>query len=413
LKKLFLITLSFPYDIGQEDTFLKNEVEIYKNIFSQTIFLPNKLSNLKLPLDPSYQIDKDLIDFNLREICYPNLFLYLFKKPLFLINELKNIKLKNFNYSILKKTLSNYLLIMAYCSFFEKYFKFTKNQEITIYTYWFTPITTAACLFSKKRKNIKVITRAHGIDLFEERNNNYFPFRKKTIDYLESIILASEFGKKYLNQKLPNSINKSILSPIGTIDFKINSKKSIHNNFSVVSCSSIDNNKRLNLIIQGLSDFTKRNPHIKTTWNHFGNGPLAEEIINLAEINLTKNIEYKFWGSVPNSQIIKFYENNPVDLFITTSASEGGRPISICEALCCSIPILATEAGGINEVVSNKNGKLLSLNTNYKEISDALTLFLPENLITNEMKKASRNIWEEESNAETINKKFKQFLQTI
>lgn len=412
MRKLFLITLSYPYDIGQEDTFLKNEVNYYKAIFSDTIILPSKTSNKKSSLDGSYFIDKKLSEFVLKEIKYPRLFLNSLKMPVLLFRELSNIPFKKIKPKAIKRTITDYLLVMAFYKFFNKYFCDNKT-EILIYTYWFTPITTAATLYSRNKTNVKVITRAHGIDLFIERNNNFLPFRNETIKYLEKLILVSEYGKKYIQNNYPNTENKLLVSPIGTTDFNVKTNSSSSNNLSIVSCSTIDSNKRIDLIIQGISDFSIKNPQINITWNHFGDGPLLNEIVYLSQKILLNNVSFKIWGEVKNEEIINFYKTNPVDVFITTSASEGGRPISICEAMCCYIPILATNAGGISEIVTAKNGKLLEINCSCKEIYSSLYNFLPTCENINEMKLASREIWESNCNSNTLNLKFSKFLKTL
>ena len=45
----------------------------------------------------------------------------------------------------------------------------------------------------------------------------------------------------------------------------------------------------------------------------------------------------------------------PVDLFLTVSANEG-IPVSIMEAQSFGIPVIATDVGGISEIVNNVNG---------------------------------------------------------
>ena len=75
-----------------------------------------------------------------------------------------------------------------------------------------------------------------------------------------------------------------------------------------------------------------------------------------------QNAEGYLDGYVPIEQIMNYYRENPVDVIVNVSESEGGSPVSIMEALSCGIPAIATAVGGNPEIVSEQNGILLSAN---------------------------------------------------
>ncbi len=408
MKDLILIPYSYPYSIGKEDTFLSNEITYYKHIFSNITFLPSNCFGDKALTEKNISIDESLSNYKVKQLTFN-----LFHKPSFLIKELLWVLKHNPTFKNLKKAIRDYLLIIHYLKFFESYFINKKNESVIIYTYWFTPITTAACLYSKKNNQFKVITRAHGIDLFEERNENYIPFRQYSINILEQIFVVSEYGKNYMTERYDNTKLKVKLSPIGIVDFNIKNEKSTHGCFHIVSCSSIDENKRLDLIIKSLSKFSSSNPNIKISWTHFGDGKLKSKIYELIKTIVTKNIIVDFKGQVSNYEILDFYKKNSVDVFITTSASEGGRPVSITEAICCHIPIIATKVGGIPELVTKKNGILLSSNPTIQEITNALNAFVNNTVNVDNMRIASRKIWEEKCNADKLFPELMNQLQAL
>lgn len=403
--------MSFPYDIGGEFSFLNEEVKFYKNNFGKAVVLPSLSSNYLEPIGDHLTLDKSLVNY--KKIKLPALLLRSFDKPLFLLKEFlnhdSNIK-RNFSF---KKAFKEYLIVMHYLKFFNEYFSEKKNETWIIYTYWFTPITTAATIFAEKQKNIKVISRAHGIDLYEYRNSNYIPFRKKTIECLNKLILVSEFGKKYIQSTY--SIKKEILEmfSIGTSDFGILCKESPDDELSIVSCSSIDSNKRLDMIIIALKILHEQSPDIKISWNHFGDGPYMEEMVLLSKESLSSKIEYRFHGKIDNKKIIDFYGKKYIDVFITTTASEGGRPVSIAEAMCCSIPVIATNVGGIPEIVDDRNGILLDSNPEITDIVNALAYFAIKTAESKMKRTFSRIIWEQKCNANKIFPEFQAFLKQI
>ncbi len=407
-----LVTLSYPYHIGKEDTFLSKEVKYYKGNFKSVTILPNYISDTADSLDPFLEIDDALIKYTRNHIKFPDLLWRAFDNPAFLISELagagKDKKKVN-----LKKAVKDYLMAMSYLKFFTTYFSNKKDCDYMIYTYWFTPVTTAAALFAKNNTGIKVMSRAHGIDLYEYRNKNYIPFRKKTIKLLDKLVLVSVFGKKYVEDTYAISKSKLATFGIGTADPGFMCEKSSGNRLRVVSCSGIDENKRVDLIILGLQKFKAQHPDMAITWNHFGAGSMMDTVLKMAKENLQDQVNFKFWGQVSNDALIEFYKTNPVDGFITTSASEGGRPVSVMEAMSCGIPVIGTAVGGIPELVNETNGVLLSSEPDAEEIAVAFSVCINDHITIDSKKNTSAKKWKATCDARFIFPEFISFLKTI
>ncbi len=92
---------------------------------------------------------------------------------------------------------------------------------------------------------------------------------------------------------------------------------------------------------------------------------------------LPLNIKVELLGYKQNAEVIQFYKNYSVDLFINVSSSEG-LPVSIMEAASFGIPIIATNAGGNHEIVNSKTGILIPIKFEPKELSDHITSFLTQ-----------------------------------
>ena len=88
---------------------------------------------------------------------------------------------------------------------------------------------------------------------------------------------------------------------------------------------------------------------------------LFDKLFELAKSNLKGNVDFEFTGNISNLEVIQFYKNNYVDLFLNLSSSEG-IPYTFMEANSFSIPVIAPNIGGVSEIVTNKNGYLLSDN---------------------------------------------------
>ena len=71
---------------------------------------------------------------------------------------------------------------------------------------------------------------------------------------------------------------------------------------------------------------------------------------------------------------MKFYSSNQIDLFINTSSTEG-IPVSIMEAQCFGIPVIATDTGGVKEVVIEGTGSLLPVNFSSDDLAKLIEYY--------------------------------------
>ena len=97
--------------------------------------------------------------------------------------------------------------------------------------------------------------------------------------------------------------------------------------------------------------------------------------------------------------MLEFYANHHVDLFMLTSTYEG-IPMAVMEAQSFGIPVMATNVGGINEVVNDTNGFLLDKNFDAKEAAEKVRNYF---FASAESKKSYRenafNNWRKNFNA--------------
>jgi len=86
-------------------------------------------------------------------------------------------------------------------------------------------------------------------------------------------------------------------------------------------------------------------------------------------------IEWTFKGQVSNEAIIRFYREQRPHLFINVSSTEG-LPVSIMEAMAHSVPVIATDVGGTNEIVhDSQNGFLMSPGLTATQLADQIRAF--------------------------------------
>jgi glycosyltransferase involved in cell wall biosynthesis len=97
-----------------------------------------------------------------------------------------------------------------------------------------------------------------------------------------------------------------------------------------------------------------------------GTGSLYEELQSITK-RLDLQTRVHFLGSLQSMEI--FY--SAIDVFSLFSQREG-LPLSILEAMACGVPVVASDVGGVKEVLTSKQGILLPL-TQHCQLSNALT----------------------------------------
>lgn len=279
------------------------------------------------------------------------------------------------------------------------------HGDAVYYTYWYFYYCYSVIKFRRKFPGLKLISRTHGFELYNDRYiGGRQPFKKIMDPGLDKLVFASDFAQKYYmgSYAIADDRDKYHVCKLGT-DKRVTAEKKERQDqdFLLISCSNVVDVKRIELIIEGLSLIGDDRIH----WVHIGEGDKSEELQALAKKALSPNIKWEFAGYLANEEIHRFYSENYVDCFITASRSEGGCPVSIQEAMAYGIPVIGTDVGGITEMIQG-NGILLSCDPDAEEIKDAVMRMLclsdGERL---KMREASERIWRTEYNIkENVNK---------
>ena len=288
----------------------------------------------------------------------------------------------------------------------------TDNPGILFYSYWMDSSSLALVLLKRSRPGIKIISRAHRIDLYFYANKSkYLSYRNLISKNLDRIFFISDDGKKYMEELLKYKNPEFCVSKLGTSrKVKYQEERIRYNKNLVVSCSNVIPVKRVDLIIKALAKLEKFPVH----WIHLGGGPLLQEMKRLAAENIHNlNVSYEFKGALPNPDILHFYAENLIDIFINVSSSEG-IPVSIMEAMSYKIPVIATNVGGTGEIVNHQNGVLLNPFPDENEVVAALNKLLDQSDEEKEnMKIQAYKTWETQFNADRNYTNFVQDLLKI
>lgn len=414
-RKLYIITDSFPYGKG-EKTFVLPEIEILKNDFAITIVsaASSEIVEQKerlTKLDDSIKVFRFCPQKEKKALYYINLLLFWTKKVCFL--EVKNIlKIHEKVWVRIWKSMHFYARAESLYYWIKKNRIIDQEQGI-FYSYWYNDRVLAMTMHKDNYPNLKIITRAHGFDLFDERQESTLrqPFKQIMDSKTDKVIFISDYNYTYyLNRLSKQSCEKYSVYRIGALKAErfpeAVDRKTV---FRIISCSNLIKLKRVPLIIDALDCISD----VRIEWTHFGSGNEGREIKKYAKkLDAKDNITYSFKGYVPRKDIYEYYQTTYVHCFINLSESEGS-PVSIQEALAFGIPVIGTDVGGVSEMIDG-NGYLLTDNPAPEEIACRIKMLanLNEEAYA-DMRKRSLEIWRQDYDQIENAKRFRDFLLTV
>lgn len=406
---LFLFTASYPYDSAAEQTFLSDEVEYLKKEFDRVILVPRDCTGKRLPLPEGVEVDESYSSFltqnrikALSTAVFSTHFLAdIFSRPSILFNKEALQRLIKF---VGKADLTR--------QWVEGWFQNSSvsPRDCIFYTFWFDDSSMGIGLAKNNLPDVRVISRAHGYDLYEERYKfPYWPRRRAALAVMDRIFPDSETGLRYLRSRYPQFQIKYQTALLGVMPSGFTTPSSQDGKLRIVSCSRIVPVKRVDLLLEGIASISHIRADLQIEWHHFGDGDSRAELQERANKTFPENAKAVFHGYTTQHDLFDFYRKNPLEVFINVSESEG-TPVAIMEAISCGIPILATAVGGNVEIAAKQNGWLLSPNPTPEEIAAAL-IGIHDNVVdTEEKRKGSFLLWQEKYNAE---RNFQEFAETL
>ena len=411
-KRLLLITNGYPYG-ESERSFLSAEIEALKQRFEISLLAYDQNAPLVHPAEGFQRIERYAFSplHKARKTCAFRLFmnLHILKEVCSAAKHADSCSFKTYYREILSysyhiaQVLPRIRKIVA------------EDQIDVVYTYWCTPCTLAALSLKKEFPTLKVITRFHGYDLYEERTSiRWQPFRNFVAARADRLVFACQAGEQYfLSHWGSRWPEKHITAYLGS-RFMGQFQPCSDGTLRLVSCSNAIPLKRIHLIIDALAALPAA---YQVEWHHIGDGTELESLRKRSQAAFQEhpNIHWSFHGYVVNDQLEALYRSIRPDVFITTTSTEGGVPVSIQEAFSMGIPAIATAVGGIPELVRDgQTGFLLPANPSTEEIVSAITRFYESTPAQKKaMCDAAEALWQETFDAVRNADRFAAFLDHI
>lgn len=362
MKILYLFTSEFPY--GKMENFLETELPYLCERFPKVVIVPISGAGKTMRtvpancevMEPIRHGKKDALlhGFSIRR------FPVFFREFLEMNVWEKKSRLRSFVFAVINA--NNYL----HNPQFKDVLRNVKPNDV-FYSYWGK---VGSELWPFVRGKAKLVSRFHGDWDLWGSCDDYAPMRVQIAEALDMGAFISDIGKEYFLGKWQTR-NPQVF-PLGTVNRGAVSQRSSDGVIRVVSCSTIYSVKRVDLIYRALQMIEGR----KVEWTHIGggraidNGVIENELKEMTSRSRS-NVKINLLGPLPNADVLKYYEEHPVDVFVNVSMIEG-VPVSIMEAISYNIPAVGTDVGATREVVTAMSGVLIPANPSEMEVKEAI-----------------------------------------
>lgn len=253
-------------------------------------------------------------------------------------------------------------------------------------------------------KNIPAVFTAHGwaftSGVSPAKRIIYAAIEHIMLGITKRVICVSEFDRKLAKRWFLHNYNRVITVHNGIADKKFSNStvREYSLPLKLVSVARFSHQKNNMELIRAVEQINKLYSG-SLQLNMVGDGPLLSEAQAYVESYKLED-DVHFLGSRTDVDDIL----NQNDIFCLISNYEG-LPISIIEAMRAEMPIIASDVGGVNELVQDGVNGLLIPRGNIFELVDKLKYILEHKDLIKSMGEASRKIYEEEYTADRMNQK--------
>jgi L-malate glycosyltransferase len=257
-----------------------------------------------------------------------------------------------------------------------------KEKPDVIHAHWILPQGFTAALVGKIL-NIPIVTTAHAGDVFPLKNPIFKILSKFSVKSAAASTVNSNFTNKAV-EKISGIKSKVI--PMG-VDLKTFSSSSstsqlkkkyrIGNNDKILLfVGRLAEKKGVTYLISAMNAIIKKYPNCKLLI--VGDGPEKPALIKQTQsLGLFNKII--FTGSIPNSDLPQFYK--AADIFVLPSIIDKrgdteGLGVVLLEAIASGTAVIASNVGGIPDIVMNKKTGLLTDQKSSLGLSSAIVNLL-------------------------------------
>lgn len=387
-----IFTTHFPWEGGE--IFFESELKVLAPEFDQVVLFPfepkgqakempqNVETCLLTPLPPGKGLRLNIFLRNAGSI-----FSLLVKDFWFENHKWKCIKQlrRNFSYMVYFHGVADRL---------EKVLRERGWEKQPLFSYWCIDWATVFVILRRRGFSGPMLSGLHAYDLYEEQNvDHYIRFRQLQFRAIDWLLPVSEVGRRYLQEKWPAFAAKYKIRRLGVHDHGLNpwNPGAV---FTIVSCSNTEPHKRVIETARSIALLP-----FPVRWIHFGSGSQQAELEQIVAA-FPPHIRAELRGNTANAQIMSFYQQEPVHLFLHLSQLEG-VPVALMEAISFGIPVMGCEnAGGMAEIVTAQTGMLIPHQVEAAAVARSIAEFKASGQNSEAFRAGVRIFWHAHFNAD-------------
>ncbi|MGB0653442.1 MAG: glycosyltransferase [Thermoplasmatota archaeon] len=207
------------------------------------------------------------------------------------------------------------------------------------------------------RRQVPLVITAHGYDVYDLpfRGNGWRPRVDACLEAAAHIITVSERNRRILIDRLGVAPEKVTRIPNGFDPrlFKPAPAAGLGTARSILAVGNLVPIKGCDDLLDAFALLAARDPAARLVW--IGDGPLRPHLDRrIQSMGLAGRIS--MLGRLSHEEVAKWMVR--ADLFVLASHDEG-NPTVVAEALGCGMPVVATDVGGVREVVEPRSGVLV------------------------------------------------------
>ena len=197
---------------------------------------------------------------------------------------------------------------------------------------------------------------------------NDYAIGKQVLKEADKIVVVSNATGNYVLslgadpekiRVLHNGVDVNRFRPLTGVKDEMRKKLGISKDSSVVlTVRRLVYKNGIDTLIESAKKAIKKNPRL--VFLVVGKGPDFEKVKEkIEQLGMQKN--FRLTGFISDEDLPFYY--NVADFFVLPSKSGEGLPLVALEAMACGVPVIATNVGGISEVMKEDYGKLVPPNS--------------------------------------------------
>ncbi len=243
------------------------------------------------------------------------------------------------------------------------------------------------------QNNLPHITTFYGADVtrdpFDPDKKDYQNKLPLIFDYSKIILCTSNFLKINLVKLGAPKDKIQVWRPAIKIDIpKVD--KTNDDIFRIISVGRFIDWKGQEFLIRALPIVLKNYPKVEV--NFIGAGPELERCKKLAR-QLKVSQKVNFLGSMSHQDVLIYMKNSEL-LVHSSIRSKDGRcdslGVVLAEAAMCGTPGIASNSGGMPEIIIHNKTGLLVEEKNYKDIAEKILKLIEDKYLLNELSKNAK-----------------------